>query len=180
MWNLYISRYTKVLISYSSNCWYWCVSQMFTIRWFVFPHEGGFWSLTLQPVGAELCHRCSQSGDICVQTADEGLYHRSAQSCDICMFPGAGRCWSLTLQTANEGLYHSHVISVCFQVQEGLDLLLYNLLVLGCITDIHGHVWRRSSSDLYLIEAMPLLEHTESQVIYFAWPLFWLGIKPNY
>ena len=79
---------------------------MFTIRWFVFPHAGGFWSLTLQPVGAELCHRCSQSGDICVQTADEGLYHRSAQSCDICMFPGAGRCWSLTLQTANEGLYH--------------------------------------------------------------------------
>ena len=59
---------------------------------------------------------------------------------------------------------HCWAISICLQVQEGVDLLLYNLLVLGCITDVHGHVWRRSLSDFYLVEAMPLLEHTESQV----------------
>ena len=98
--------------------------------------------------------------------------------CAVSVLLGYKRCFSLcvcvAMQSAHSGLYHryfSQVISMHFQVQEGVDLLLYNLLVLGCITDVHGHVWRRSSSDLYLIEAMPLLEHTESQVMYPPCPL---------
>ena len=79
------------------------------------------------------------------------------------MFPDSR---DVDLQPVGAGLYPRCLQSgvLCFQVQEGVDLLLYNLLVLGCITDVHGQVWRRSSSDLYLVEAMPLLEHTESEV----------------
>ncbi|KAK7494871.1 hypothetical protein BaRGS_00013998, partial [Batillaria attramentaria] len=48
-------------------------------------------------------------------------------------------------------------------VQEGVDHLLYNLLVLGCATDTHGHVWLRSTMDLYLVETMPLLNQRDPQ-----------------
>jgi ligand-binding sensor domain-containing protein len=41
-------------------------------------------------------------------------------------------------------------------VLEGVDQLLYSLLVLGCVTDSRGMVWLRSPFDLYLIETMPL------------------------
>ncbi|XP_077864555.1 E3 ubiquitin-protein ligase RNF213-like [Saccoglossus kowalevskii] len=37
-------------------------------------------------------------------------------------------------------------------VQHGVDNLLFNLLVLGGITDTHGRVWRRYPWDLYVIE----------------------------
>ncbi|XP_077981893.1 E3 ubiquitin-protein ligase RNF213-like [Glandiceps talaboti] len=37
-------------------------------------------------------------------------------------------------------------------VQEGIDDLLFNLLVLRAITDAKGNVWRRSPWDLYVIE----------------------------
>ncbi|XP_077862841.1 E3 ubiquitin-protein ligase rnf213-alpha-like, partial [Saccoglossus kowalevskii] len=37
-------------------------------------------------------------------------------------------------------------------VQQGVDNLLFNLLVLGGITDTHGRVWRRYPWDLYMIE----------------------------
>lgn len=42
--------------------------------------------------------------------------------------------------------------------------MLYNLLVLGCITDSHGQVWLRSPMDLYLVETMPLLDQKDLQV----------------
>jgi hypothetical protein len=46
----------------------------------------------------------------------------------------------------------------CAQVLEGVDNLLFNLLVLGSITDRTGHVWTRLPSDLYVIETMPLMQ----------------------
>ena len=51
-----------------------------------------------------------------------------------------------------------------FQVQEGVDFLLFNLLVLRCLTDKTGHVWRRSDLDLYLVENMPLMKTTAKRV----------------
>ncbi|KAL8623379.1 hypothetical protein ACOMHN_065913 [Nucella lapillus] len=54
-------------------------------------------------------------------------------------------------------------LDVAYQVQEGVDHLLYNLLVLGCVMDSHGQVWLRSPMDLYLIEAMPLVDQKDSQ-----------------
>ncbi|KAK7465937.1 hypothetical protein BaRGS_00037515, partial [Batillaria attramentaria] len=54
-------------------------------------------------------------------------------------------------------------MDISYEVQEGVDVLLYSLLVLGCITDHQGHVWLRSPKHLYVIEAMPLLEHNNSQ-----------------
>jgi hypothetical protein len=54
----------------------------------------------------------------------------------------------------------------CCQVLEGVDQLLYSLLVLGCVTDSKGLVWLRSPFDLYLIETMPLFDHKEVQVKY--------------
>ncbi|KAI0241298.1 E3 ubiquitin-protein ligase [Lamellibrachia satsuma] len=45
------------------------------------------------------------------------------------------------------------------ETQEGIDDLLFNLLVLGSLTDKTGYVWRKSSMDLYLIETLPLLWH---------------------
>ena len=41
---------------------------------------------------------------------------------------------------------------------EGVDHLLYNLLVLGCVSDDHGKVWLRSPMDLYIVETMPLYD----------------------
>lgn len=41
-------------------------------------------------------------------------------------------------------------------MQEGIDHLLYNLLVLGCIKSKEGKVWLRSPMDLYLVETIAL------------------------
>ena len=38
------------------------------------------------------------------------------------------------------------------QVTSGLDTLLFNLLVIGVLKSSSGQVWRRRSSDLYVIE----------------------------
>lgn len=37
-------------------------------------------------------------------------------------------------------------------MRRGLDTLLFNLLVLGSLCDKMGRVWRRRSTDLYVIE----------------------------
>ena len=41
---------------------------------------------------------------------------------------------------------------------------MYNLLVLGYVTDSHGQVWLRSPMDLYLVETVPLLDQKDPQV----------------
>ena len=45
-----------------------------------------------------------------------------------------------------------------------MDFLLFNLLVLRCLTDKTGHVWRRSELDLYLVENMPLMKTATRRV----------------
>ena len=42
-------------------------------------------------------------------------------------------------------------------MQEGVDYLLFQLLILGCLTNSTGQVWRKLPYDLYLVETMPLL-----------------------
>lgn len=37
-------------------------------------------------------------------------------------------------------------------MRRGLDTLLFNLLVLGSLRDKMGRLWRRRSTDLYVIE----------------------------
>ncbi|XP_076466247.1 E3 ubiquitin-protein ligase rnf213-alpha-like [Babylonia areolata] len=54
-------------------------------------------------------------------------------------------------------------LDISYQVLEGVDHLLYSLLVLGCVTDSQGRVWLRSPMDLYLVETMPLFDHKEGQ-----------------
>ncbi|WAR16707.1 R213A-like protein, partial [Mya arenaria] len=49
-------------------------------------------------------------------------------------------------------LFH---IDISHEVQEGIDYLLFNLLVLNSLKDESGLVWKRSVSDIYLIEHMP-------------------------
>ena len=56
-----------ICVSRLKRCWSttrWCgtVSQMFTVKCFVFPGAGRCWSLTLQPAGVGLYHRCPWSG----------------------------------------------------------------------------------------------------------------------
>ncbi|XP_053396009.1 E3 ubiquitin-protein ligase rnf213-alpha-like [Mercenaria mercenaria] len=51
-------------------------------------------------------------------------------------------------------LFH---IDVSHEVENGVDYLLFNLLVLGCLMDKTGFVWRKSPTDIYLIETMPLM-----------------------
>ena len=34
-----------------------------------------------------------------------------------------------------------------------LDLFIFNLLILGALTTANGRVWRRKSTDLYILEA---------------------------
>jgi hypothetical protein len=52
-----------------------------------------------------------------------------------------------------------------FQVLEGVDTLLFNLLVLGSLTDYTGFVWKRSVRDLYVIETTPLLQKEKASII---------------
>lgn len=39
-----------------------------------------------------------------------------------------------------------------YQVTSDLDALLFNLLILGELTDERGRIWRKSSYDLYILE----------------------------
>ncbi|WAR07198.1 R213A-like protein, partial [Mya arenaria] len=48
-------------------------------------------------------------------------------------------------------------LNINHEVQEGVDYMLFNLLILNCLVDKSGYVWRRSVHDLYLIEAMPIM-----------------------
>ncbi|XP_052242488.1 E3 ubiquitin-protein ligase rnf213-alpha-like, partial [Dreissena polymorpha] len=50
-------------------------------------------------------------------------------------------------------------IDISHEVQEGIDFLLFNLLILDCLMDRNGYVWRRSTDDLYLIETMPIIKN---------------------
>ncbi|XP_052062680.1 E3 ubiquitin-protein ligase rnf213-alpha-like isoform X2 [Mytilus californianus] len=56
-------------------------------------------------------------------------------------------------------------IDISHEVQEGVDVFLFQLLILGCIGHSSGYVWRRSELDYYIIESMPLLARdTDVQV----------------
>ena len=47
-----------------------------------------------------------------------------------------------------------------FQVIPDIDTLLFNLLILGELTDSRGRVWRRKPHDLYILE----ITYTSPQV----------------
>ncbi|VDI66650.1 Hypothetical predicted protein [Mytilus galloprovincialis] len=49
-------------------------------------------------------------------------------------------------------------IDIAHEVEEGLDLFLFQLIVLGCVTHRSGHVWRKSAMDYFIVESMPLLD----------------------
>ncbi|CAG2195832.1 RNF213 [Mytilus edulis] len=54
---------------------------------------------------------------------------------------------------------------ISHEVQDGVDAFLFQLLVLGCLSQTSGSVWRRSDMDYYIIESMPLLARdSETQV----------------
>ncbi|XP_064635715.1 E3 ubiquitin-protein ligase RNF213-like isoform X3 [Lineus longissimus] len=52
-------------------------------------------------------------------------------------------------------LFH---IDIGHDVVEGVNHVLFNLLVLRCVKDATGRCWRRHPSDLYMIENLPLLK----------------------
>ncbi|KAK3585578.1 hypothetical protein CHS0354_036765 [Potamilus streckersoni] len=54
-------------------------------------------------------------------------------------------------------------LDIAHEVQEGVDFFLFNLLILGCLTDKFGYVWRRLPRDLYLIETMPIVELSQAR-----------------
>ncbi|ESO94720.1 hypothetical protein LOTGIDRAFT_232244 [Lottia gigantea] len=43
-------------------------------------------------------------------------------------------------------------LDISSEVLDGVDFFLYNLLILGCIRNKDGYVWKKSDHDLYLIE----------------------------
>lgn len=49
------------------------------------------------------------------------------------------------------------------QVRTGLDTLLFNLFILGALKSCTGQIWRRRSSDLYVIEITSGLPQGENQ-----------------
>lgn len=53
-----------------------------------------------------------------------------------------------------------HFFFTC-QVRSGLEELLFHLLVLGCLSDSHGMLWRRNGAHLITVEVMRL--HTSPQ-----------------
>ncbi|KAK3097976.1 hypothetical protein FSP39_014985 [Pinctada imbricata] len=56
-------------------------------------------------------------------------------------------------------LFH---IDIYHEVDEGLDTFLFQLLVLGCLTDSSGFVWIKLPCDLYVVETMPILAKENS------------------
>ena len=70
-------------------------------------------------------------------------------------------------------LFH---LDIAHEVQEGVDDFLFNLVVLGSLTDQEGYVWRRSIYDLYVIEAMPIVVRDmtvrQNEVTRFAHEIF--------
>ncbi|XP_053396015.1 E3 ubiquitin-protein ligase rnf213-alpha-like [Mercenaria mercenaria] len=48
-------------------------------------------------------------------------------------------------------------IDIYHEVENGVDNFLFNLLILGCLRDKTGLIWRRSLTDIFLIENTPLL-----------------------
>ncbi|KAL3881513.1 hypothetical protein ACJMK2_027945, partial [Sinanodonta woodiana] len=54
-------------------------------------------------------------------------------------------------------------LDIAYEVQEGIDYFLFNLLILGCLTDKSGYVWRRSPRDLYLVETIPIIESVQAR-----------------
>ncbi|XP_062574164.1 E3 ubiquitin-protein ligase rnf213-alpha-like [Saccostrea cucullata] len=61
---------------------------------------------------------------------------------------------TLAPKTNAQRLFH---FDFAQEVVEEVDYLLFQLIILGCLTDSHGNVWRKLPSDLYLIETTPLL-----------------------
>ncbi|XP_053385748.1 E3 ubiquitin-protein ligase RNF213-like [Mercenaria mercenaria] len=59
-------------------------------------------------------------------------------------------------------IYH---IDITNEVKVGIDYFLFNLLILGCLVDKSGYVWRKMQKDLYLIETMGLGYSTECQIL---------------
>ena len=51
------------------------------------------------------------------------------------------------------------------QVQEGVDELLFSLLILGQLTAHSGHVWLRSKLDFYVVEVLPLMKSTRGEKV---------------
>ncbi|XP_052217509.1 E3 ubiquitin-protein ligase rnf213-alpha-like [Dreissena polymorpha] len=85
-------------------------------------------------------------------------------------------------------LEHTHVpgsksarlfhIDISTEVEEGIDFLLFNLLILKYVVDKHGYVWRREDDDLYLIEAVPEILMCDSYPVpYYKNPVY--GILPD-
>ena len=60
----------------------------------------------------------------------------------------------------NGNLYH---IDIAYEVYEGVDQFLFNLLVLGYLKHSNGQLWRRSVDDLYLIEIMPPMVRLQAE-----------------
>ncbi|XP_052215091.1 E3 ubiquitin-protein ligase rnf213-alpha-like isoform X2 [Dreissena polymorpha] len=72
-------------------------------------------------------------------------------------------------------LFH---IDISTEVEDGLDFFLFNLLILKCVVNTQGYVWRRDDDDLYLIEAMPMLKKSNSNSrMDYKHPVF--SILPN-
>lgn len=40
------------------------------------------------------------------------------------------------------------------KVRRGLEELLFRLLILGCLSDSHGRLWRRNTSHLVAVEML--------------------------
>lgn len=57
-------------------------------------------------------------------------------------------CWPCCLL-----LVRTHLTSL-FQVRTGLEELLFRLLVLGCVSDSHGTLWRRNEAHLITVEVL--------------------------
>ncbi|KAH3735719.1 hypothetical protein DPMN_042254 [Dreissena polymorpha] len=81
----------------------------------------------------------------------------------------------LLLHTPTPGMKTARIfhIDISHEVQEGIDFLLFNLLILNCLMDKNGYVWRRSIDDMCLIETMPIMKVThEKHEIQYAHPMF--------
>ncbi|XP_052243691.1 E3 ubiquitin-protein ligase rnf213-alpha-like [Dreissena polymorpha] len=81
----------------------------------------------------------------------------------------------LLVHTPTPGIKTARIfhIDISHEVQEGIDFLLFNLLILNCLMDKNGYVWRRSIDDMCLIETMPIMKVTrEKHEMQYAHPMF--------
>lgn len=65
----------------------------------------------------------------------------------------------------SSNVYHLKLLCHQFQVESGVDELIFNLIILGSIVDSDGKVWQARNTQYYVIESMPFKSQVSAHTL---------------